>query len=79
MTNCRRARTIAPDLARLKRNGPEPVPHGDSEDVELFNLLWQKTATGVSPVECESICPADSYRVRTLLARWIEEGALVVE
>ena len=51
----------------------------DKEDTELFNLIWQKTAIGTSPEECEAICPADAYRVRALLARWIEEGILIVE
>jgi hypothetical protein len=73
-----RARAIVPDYALLKRNTLEP-PTYDEEDAEFADRIWQKTADGVSPEECEAICPVDSYRVRTLLARWIESGILAVE
>ncbi len=74
-----RARAIVPDFSRLKRKGPEPTKGVEKEDAELFDLIWQKTANGTSPEECEAICPADSYRVRSMLARWVEEGILTVE
>ena len=75
-----RARAIVPDFALLRRKGPRPTPptSGD-EDAELLDQIWQKTANGASPEECEAACRTDSYRVRTLLARWTEEGALTVE
>ncbi len=63
----------------LKRKGREPIPGDGQEDAELLEIIWRKTATGTSPEECEAICPADPYRVRAMLARWIEEGVLTVE
>jgi hypothetical protein len=74
-----RARAILPDSVRFKRKGPEPAPPVQPDDKELFTTLWQKTADGATPEECEASCPVDSYRVRTLLARWIEEGVLLQE
>ncbi len=74
-----RTRALVPDFCRLKRRSPQLIPRQGQEDTELFNLIWQKTAIGTSPEECEAICPADAYRVRALLARWIEEGILTVE
>jgi hypothetical protein len=73
------ARALVPDFALLRQKGPEPIWRPDEEDSDLFNLLWQKTAAGASPEECEAAYPADSYRIRVLLARWVEEGVLTVE
>jgi predicted RNA-binding protein len=48
-------------------------------DAALADLIWQKTAAGTSPEECEAVYPADSYRIRGILAHWVEEGILIVE
>jgi hypothetical protein len=74
-----RTRALVPDFCMLKRRGPQTIPRRGQEDEELFDLIWQKTAAGTSPEECEAICPADAYRVRAVLARWIEESILTVE
>ena len=74
-----RARAIVPDFALLRRRGCQPVMHGGEEDAGLFDRVWQNTPDGASPEECEAACRVDSYRVRTLLARWVEEGILTVE
>jgi hypothetical protein len=74
-----RARALVPDFAMLRRKGPRPALPGGKEDPELAARIWEKTRDGASPVECEAACRTDSYRIRTLLARWIEEGVLTVE
>ncbi len=74
-----RARAIVPDFAVLKRKSPETMPHIKEDETDLFNLIWPKTAGGTSPEECGAACHADSYRIRTLLARCVEEGILSVE
>jgi hypothetical protein len=74
-----RARAIVPDSARITRKGPAPTQFGEEKDTALIKRVWEKTAAGATPEECEAACEADSCRVRTLLARWIEEGALTVE
>jgi hypothetical protein len=70
---------IVPDCALLKPNGNPPVPHSDEEDAALVDQVWQKMAVEGSPEECEAICLADSYRIRKLLASWVEQGLLTVE
>jgi hypothetical protein len=74
-----RARAIVPDFSLLKRTGINPASPAKEEHAEFFETVWQKTETGVTPEECEAICAVDSYRVRSLLARWVEEGSLTVE
>jgi hypothetical protein len=74
-----RTRALVPDYCMLKRRGFQPLPRCAQEDVELYNRVWQKTAGGTSPEECEAVCSADSYRIRAVLARWVEEGLLTVE
>ncbi len=73
-----RARAIVPDFALLRVKESAPAPHGVAEEAELSALIWQKLQGGASPEECEAACTADAYRVRTMLARWNEEGLLVV-
>jgi hypothetical protein len=70
---------IVPDFAVLRRKGSRPVPHSDENDADLADQVWQKMAIEGSPEECEASCLADSYRIRKLLARWVEEGLLTVE
>jgi len=74
-----RLRAVVPDFAVLKRRGGEPGMPDESDDPELFNLIWKKTSAETSPEECEADCLADSYRVRALLAHWVEQGLLTVE
>ncbi|MBP1609586.1 MAG: hypothetical protein H6Q04_1821, partial [Acidobacteria bacterium] len=74
-----RARAVVPDFSLLRRTGLKPAPLLKEEYREFSDLVWQKTATGVTPEECEAICAVDSYHVRTLLASWIEEGVLTAE
>jgi hypothetical protein len=46
------------------------------EDEEFAKLVWSTMANGATPVECEASLKTDGYRVRRLLAHWVEEGAL---
>jgi hypothetical protein len=39
-------------------------------------MVWQRAYSGAPALECEKDLPVDSYRVRRMLAHWIEEGAL---
>ena len=72
-----RARAVVPDTAALKPTGAEPVPAG--EDPALFNQLWKTISSGASPEECETKCPSDSFQIRSLLVRWVEEGILTIK
>jgi hypothetical protein len=73
-----RARSIVPDFALLRLKNPASAPPVAETDAELSAQLWQKLAAGASTEECETACRADSCRIRTILARWNEEGLLAV-
>ncbi|HWW93388.1 MAG TPA: hypothetical protein VN375_08490, partial [Vicinamibacteria bacterium] len=47
---------------------------GEAED--FIWAAWMTATKGTTPAECQSILGTDSYRVRRLLAHWVEEGAL---
>jgi hypothetical protein len=38
--------------------------------------LWTHVKSGAMAAACEEALPADAYRVRTLLAHWLAEGAV---
>ena len=50
----------------------------DQREAALLRIreVWLKASTGGRVAEWEGEIAADSYRVRRLIARWLEEGAL---
>jgi hypothetical protein len=74
-----RASAIVPDFAVLRKGKPGSLPPSGDEDADLSALIWKRLEESSSPETLEAQCPADSYRIRTLLARWSEEGFLIVE
>jgi hypothetical protein len=72
-----RAAAVVPDGAPLKASGQASTPLPD-EDEAFTRQLWTIAAAGTTAAQCESNTPADSYRVRRLLAHWVEEGALTL-
>jgi hypothetical protein len=73
------ARALVPDGCRFKPTGHEPRPRPDEEDPALFRRVWNRASSGASPDECEADSPADAYRIRLLLARWVEDASLVTQ
>jgi hypothetical protein len=71
----RRAAAVVPDGARLTPTG-KPRTVVPDEDPAFAAPLWAEIEAGRTPLECEARLAADSYRVRRLLAHWVEEGAL---
>jgi hypothetical protein len=69
-------RATVPDNARLAAKGVQPSPHPAEKDGLLFRDLWTLINKGSTPLECESTLATDSYRIRRLIAHWIETGAL---
>jgi hypothetical protein len=66
-----------PDAARLKGTvTPHTVP--EDEDPDFATLVWTQVSAGRTVQECEAQTSVDPYRVRRLVARWVEEGALQV-
>jgi hypothetical protein len=71
----KRAAAAVPDGARLQATGkPHTTP--DDEDPDFATLVWKHAISGKTAQECEAEIHVDSYRVRRLLASWLEQGAL---
>jgi uncharacterized protein DUF4388 len=73
----KRAAALVPDGAPVKATG-QPSTAPPDEDEDFIHLVWGKAAAGTTAAACEASIATDSYRVRRLLAHWVEEGALAV-
>lgn len=70
-----RARLLVPDTTPLVASFGKPsAPEGES-DGDLLRRLWTAVRAGTTAAACEAEAEVDSYRVRAVLAHWIEEGA----
>ena len=74
----RRASALVADDARLQGTGTVPTPVEGETNEALVETIWKTALMGTPPRQCESEVPVDAYRVRRLLAHWVEEGALSV-
>jgi hypothetical protein len=70
-----RLRALVPDEGMLAAGGARPTSPPSEQDGELVRQLWTRVRGGVSVIALEREAPVDSYRVRSLLAHWLEEGA----
>ena len=70
------AAALVPDYACLKPSGVKPTRPPDEDDQGLLHEVWKRAAGGAAALQCEADLPVDSYRVRRLLAHWVEEGSL---
>ena len=70
--------TIAPDDIMLRATSVKPTPHEEESDAALVREVWVKASSGASVGAWEPQIAADSYRVRRLVAHWMEQGALEV-
>lgn len=67
---------LVPDGISLKPTGVEATPPASEQDRNFFRYLWIKASAGAIPEECEAEIVTDAYRIRRLLAHWVEEGSL---
>jgi hypothetical protein len=72
----RKARALVPDDLPLKPTGAKPTRTAEEQDVRFLRALWTKASAGATPAQCEAAISADAYRIRALLAHWLETGAL---
>ncbi len=70
-----RAVAVAPDAATFRPTGKARSAPGD-EDPDFVTYVWSQAASGRTPLEAETSISTDSFRVRRLMALWVEEGAL---
>ena len=74
----RQAAALVADEARLQGTGAARTPLEDETNEALVETIWKMASGGTPARQCESEVPVDAYRVRRLLAHWVEEGALAV-
>jgi hypothetical protein len=75
----RRLRALVPDAARLLPGTAKPTAPAEERDGELLRKVWARLRDGATPADCEEVAEVDAYRVRALLAHWLEEGASRIE
>ncbi len=73
------AEALVPDAVRLTRTAVTPTPLPGEKDGSLLQALWERASRGGTPLEFETAVATDSYRIRRILAHWVEQGALKVE
>ncbi|MCM3876932.1 MAG: DUF4388 domain-containing protein, partial [Thermoanaerobaculia bacterium] len=67
---------LVPDETVLKQTGSKPTPEPEEPDTGFQKGVWAKAVSGLSACAIEAAVVADSFRVRRLLARWVEDGSL---
>ncbi len=72
----RQACAIVPDDAKFEATGVKGSGYAGERDRDLQRTVLKRATTGATAHACEANLPADSYRIRRLLAHWVEQGAL---
>ena len=72
----KQATVLVPDETRLRATEVRPSPHPSEKDGMLQKTLWSRVSRGATARECEAEVHTDAYRIRRLLAHWVEQGAL---
>jgi hypothetical protein len=67
---------FVPDDLCLKATTVKPTPDPDETDPAIARDVWVNASSGTRVAEWEPRVAADAFRIRRLLSRWIEEGAL---
>ena len=73
-----RARALVPDPTVLVPTGTRPSSPPGETDGAFVRDLWGQVKGGATAAACEDALAGDAYRVRTLLAHWLAEGAVEV-
>jgi len=68
---------LVPDDLSLAKGSVKPTPHEEEDDPALVRDVWLSASSGTPVAECERQVLTDAYRVRRLIAHWLERGALV--
>jgi len=69
---------LVPDTAFLERTAVGATPFPAEKDGSFLQALWERASRGATPVDCEKAVESDSYRIRRVLAHWVEEGSLKI-
>lgn len=69
-------RALIPDEARIKAKAPKPIPLPGEKDGLFFRDVWMAVQSETKPVDLETGIVMDAYRIRRLLAHWLENGII---
>jgi len=69
---------LVPDTVFLERTSAAATPFPGEKDGSFLQALWERASHGATPVDCEKVVESDSYRIRRVLAHWVEEGSLKI-
>ncbi|HUR82808.1 MAG TPA: DUF4388 domain-containing protein [Thermoanaerobaculia bacterium] len=67
---------FVPDDVTLHATSVKPTADPEESDAAVVRDVWVKAASGTRLGDWETQIAADGYRVRRLVARWMDEGAL---
>jgi len=67
---------LVPDDTVLRQTGSKPSAEPEEPDYALQKAVWAKAVSGVNAGAIEAAVVVDSFRIRRLLARWVEDGSL---
>ena len=67
---------FVPDDLTLRPTSTKPTPDPEETDPGIVRDVWVKASSGARLADWEQQVAVAGYRVRRLVARWLEEGAL---
>jgi hypothetical protein len=70
------ARALAPEGVSMEPGSAAAYCPEEETDATLARSVWAHASAGAPPEVCEAQVPTDPFRVRRLLAYWVEQGAL---
>jgi hypothetical protein len=71
-----RCAALVPDDAILKQASGKPSAEPEEPDAAFQQAVFSKAVSGLQAHAIEAAVVSDSFRVRRLLARWVEDGSL---
>ncbi len=69
---------LVPDTVQLDATSTKPSAHPNEKDGTFLQALWERASQGGTPDQIEKAVASDSYRIRRVLAHWVEQGALKI-
>ena len=69
---------LVPDTVFLEKTAVAATPFPGEKDGSFLQSLWERASQGATPLDCEAVVASDSYRIRRVLAHWVEQGALKI-
>jgi hypothetical protein len=67
---------LAPDEVAFRPTGSRPTRHPQEDDPQFLRELWVRASSGQPLRAWESEIRADSWRIRRIVARWVEDESL---